>query len=78
MKVPLPSLFQVKTRTTEEALEKTEKSANDEAKAMASMRLAYQDLSLQQKTQVHSACIFETFFAYTNPLYLDAKYLLLK
>ena len=69
MKVPLPSsLFQVKTRTTEEALEKTEKSANDEAKAMASMRLAYQDLSLQQKTQVHLTHVIE--------IYLHGFYLL--
>jgi hypothetical protein len=43
---------QVKTRMTEEAVEKSEKSADDEAKSLASMRLAYQDLSIQKKTQV--------------------------
>lgn len=42
---------QVKTRMTEEAVEKDKRSAEDEAKAIASMRLAYQDLSIQQKTQ---------------------------
>jgi hypothetical protein len=43
---------QVKTRMTEEAVEKSEKSADDEAKSLANMRLAYQDLSIQKKTQV--------------------------
>ena len=42
---------QVKVRMTEEAVEKDKRSADDEAKAIASMRLAYQDLSIQQKSQ---------------------------
>ena len=43
--------FQVKSRMTEEA-EKVEKSAEDDEKAMMSMRLAYQDLSVEKKKQV--------------------------
>jgi len=35
-----------------ETAEKTEKTAEDEEKAMTSMRLAYQDLSVEKKKQV--------------------------
>ena len=34
------------------ASEKTEKTVEDEEKAMTSMRLAYQDLSIEKKKQV--------------------------
>ncbi len=54
--------FQVKTRMTEEAVEKDKRSAEDEAKAIASMRLAYQDLSIQQKTQVRNLRLCRTIF----------------
>jgi len=37
---------------SEAAAEKTEKTVEDEEKAMTSMRLAYQDLSIEKKKQV--------------------------
>ena len=40
---------QVKERMEEEKKEQAAKTVEEEAKAVASMRLAYQDLSVQQK-----------------------------
>jgi hypothetical protein len=55
-------LLQVKVRMNEDAAEKAEKSVEDEANAIASMRLAYQDLSIEKKKQVRSTKFFFFLF----------------
>lgn len=44
-------LDQIKEKEAEEAKVLAEKSLEDEQKQMASMRLAYEDLSIQQKKE---------------------------
>lgn len=44
-------LDQLKEKQAEEAKVLAEKSAEEESKQMASMRLAYKDLSIQQKKE---------------------------
>lgn len=52
---------QVRSRMDEEKKEMAMKSQEEQEKAVASMRLAYQDLSVQQKKQVYKEDLIHVF-----------------
>lgn len=57
---------QVRSRMEEERKEAFKKTAEDEAKAAASMRLAYQEMSLNQKKTVRNRSLI--FFCFVLKL----------